>query len=238
MSKTDVVYTIGRSCNWGDFDELRYSLRSLSLFTSIGQVFIVGHKPEWVQNVIHLPLSDPYKHNKDANLNNKIVLACCDQRLSDQFILMSDDQYFLQQTSTGELRPVISNNSHKPKSKDQWNRRMTRTLKHLQKRGHSTNVFEAHCPYLLEKAKYPSIVLDYCFGESVGMCGNTLYFNTLGVKGEPNKNYVTGSGRLATLQEITKKVSGFRFLNINHGVNDDQKQFLQSRFPEKSQYEI
>lgn len=233
----DVVYTIGRSCAWGDYDELRYSLRSLDLFDDIGQVFIVGHKPEWVKNVIHLPLSDPYKHNKDANLNNKIVLACCDPRLSDRFIFMSDDQYFLRKTKVDDFKPVAVNTLHKPQSKDQWNKRMTRTLKFLAQRGHSTDVFEAHCPYLLEKAKYPSVVLDYCFGEAVGMCGNTLYFNSLGVKAEPNNNYVTGSHRKHTASELLERTKNVRFLNINHGVSEVHQEFLKNKFPEKSRFE-
>lgn len=233
----DAVYTVGRSCDWGDYNELRYSLRSLDLFNDIGQVFIVGHKPEWCQNVIHLPLSDPYKHNKDANLNNKLVLACCDPRLSDHFIFMSDDQYFLKETNSEDLKPVTCNTSHKPKGKDQWNKRMTRTLKFLKSRGHSTDVFEAHCPYLLEKSVYPCVVLDYCYGEAVGMCGNTLYFNTLGVKGVHNTDHVTGTSRHHSLEEIHKRVGGIRFLNINHGVSDAHKEFLQSKFPEKSKYE-
>lgn len=70
----DVVYKLGNGSRFDDA-ELRYSLRSLSNFRDLGKIYVVGKKPAWIKNVIHIPAGDPYKSNKDANIINKIILA-------------------------------------------------------------------------------------------------------------------------------------------------------------------
>src|SRR6056297_2738384 len=144
----DVVYTIGRSCNIEDYWELRMSLRSLSFLTDIGNVFIVGHKPEWCKNVIHIPHEDPYKSNKDGNLINKLISACFHPDLSEEFLWFSDDQYVLAKPAPEDLRePVHNNGMHHPRSKSKWHRRLNSTIKILQSRNLTTNVYECHVPY-------------------------------------------------------------------------------------------
>jgi hypothetical protein len=74
--KIDVVYTLGTESSWQD-NELRYSLRSLERnFPDLGRVWIVGHKPAWLTGVVHIPMADVHKQNKDANLIDKILAAC------------------------------------------------------------------------------------------------------------------------------------------------------------------
>ena len=80
--KIDVVYKLGLNPDWGNYEELRHSLRSLCNFENLGNVFIVGQKPDWIQEVIHIPALDSYKRNKDANLINKLILACSNPLLS------------------------------------------------------------------------------------------------------------------------------------------------------------
>src|ERR1035438_10130107 len=92
--KVDVVYKLGSGSD-NNNDELRYSLRSLSKFRDLGKVYIVGYKPDFIQNVIHIPMEDIFKSNKDANLIEKLSAAAKCPDISDCFLNMSDDQIFL-----------------------------------------------------------------------------------------------------------------------------------------------
>lgn len=234
----DVVYKIGQKCSstWPEYQELRYSIRSLSLFSDLGRVFIVGHKPDWLKNVVHIPVSDPYKRNKDANLINKMLLASFSD-VSDQFLNMSDDQYFLKKTSIDQIIPIGI--SRPGKGNDPWNKRRKNTVKALQQAGKPHDYdFEGHCPYVLDKNLYPSAVLNYSYGEAPGMLGNTLYHNHYEIGPHKNIDHVGGAGLKATKQEIIETGNKFRFLNINHGLTDVHKGFLMGKFPEKSPYEI
>ena len=68
-----VVYPLGTGSKWQN-NELRYSLRSLSKISGIGDVFIVGEKPDWVRNVIHIPCKDvPFR--KEYSIYTKIMAA-------------------------------------------------------------------------------------------------------------------------------------------------------------------
>lgn len=84
----DIVYPFR-----GISDELRYSLRSLRNIPH-NRVFLVGDKPDWVKNVIHLPT--PKHQNKLWDSNHNIAIACFNDQLDDDFILMNDDFFIVE----------------------------------------------------------------------------------------------------------------------------------------------
>lgn len=90
MEKLDVVYTL-REANWNP--QLKYSLRSLENFKH-RNVFTVGHTPDWVVNTIPIPVKQGVERFK--NTTNNLIAACEHPELSDDFVLMADDIYFLQ----------------------------------------------------------------------------------------------------------------------------------------------
>src|SRR4051812_48140009 len=77
--------------------ELRYCLRSIEKHLSgVGNVFIVGHMPEWVTNVIYIPFEeDPRNRFRDRNIMLKVSEACKDSRVSDDFLMIHDDHFLL-----------------------------------------------------------------------------------------------------------------------------------------------
>ena len=85
--KLDVVYTLKDS---EPNHDLRYSLRSLEKYGGeIGNVWIVGHCPSWVKNVIHLPTEQCNDKHISVRYNWETVCRC--DLISDDFILMNDD---------------------------------------------------------------------------------------------------------------------------------------------------
>lgn len=242
--KIDVVYKLGTGCDWGDFDELRYSLRSLSNFKDLGKVFIVGHDPFWTKNVIHIPSTDSYRSNKDGNLISKIILACTHEDLSEQFINFSDDQFLIEPVTKQDFEFPIIENKHiefgSGKKINKWQRRLRRTIEALKEKGHRYDCYESHVPVMLNKSDYPTILFSYPYGEDIGMCGNTLYFNSKGIVGRKNRVIMSRLDRKFSSQSELKRFIGkAKFLNVvGRHVNETFKQYLKNKFPKKSVYEI
>ncbi len=82
----------------GDNIELRYSLRSLAN-TDHGEVFIIGHKPSWVQGVTHIPFEDK-AGGKYKNVVQKEIIACYRSQARD-LVIMHDDVFILKKTPIG-----------------------------------------------------------------------------------------------------------------------------------------
>lgn len=241
----DVVYKLGYNCEWGDFEELRYSLRSLEKnFKDLGKVYVVGYRPRWLHNIIHIHALDPYKTNKDGNLVNKLILASVHKEITPQFINISDDQYFLSPTTVEEMKYPIIDNSHIqfiPNAPlNRWQQRLKRTISVLKERGFTHDCYEAHTPYLIDSSNYMSTLMQYDYGVDLGYCGNTLYFNTLKKPGrvitKRDLARITSSFDYDILQS---KLIGVKFLNhTNKGLNDSLKKILKEKFPEPSKFEI
>ena len=89
----DVVYILGHQ---KDYEELRYSLRSLQ-FIPHGRVWFVGAPPpSWCQDVYHIHVDqEPGRENIWANQRTNIYAAATSSHVSDEFILMNDDFVFV-----------------------------------------------------------------------------------------------------------------------------------------------
>jgi len=219
----DIVYPIGKKCAWGNYEELRYSLRSLK-YVSHGTVWIVGVKPDWCVNVKHIPFSDSYVC-KDANMISKILRVCCDG-VSDEFIRLSDDQLFLKPYKGGYYYDGLLKNGESAYSHIAQN---TKDL--LLREGRTIFNFDTHCPQIISK-KYADIMLRCPFGEGVGVLVNSFYFNSLGIEPtEVNMLRVKGAQDTYNFDKD--------FLNYNDsGLTEGLKKKIMEFLPEKSRYEI
>src|SRR5690606_30767194 len=88
----DVVYPLPPKR--AAYEELRYSLRSLANLPH-DRVFIAGGLPNWVDNVEHIETVQEWP-SKYVNLCVNIASACCDDRVSDPFILFNDDFFVME----------------------------------------------------------------------------------------------------------------------------------------------
>ena len=243
-NKIDVVYKLG-SGSKSDDKELRYSLRSLSNFKDLGKVFVVGFKPRWLQNVIHIPAEDLHPANKDCNLINKLILACHHPELSSLFLNMSDDQVFLNNLSeTDFLKPYYDNNLLvSPTDKvSRWRRRLHNTIGALKEKNRLIDCYECHIPTLLSKTGFVKIMSEFNYSDIPGLCGNTLYFNSLSDKVgvELNKNVaIKIEEAQTTVESIEKMCDGKTHLNYSEAATNSQLfDFLQKKFLIQSKYEI
>lgn len=99
MPCVDVLYIKGVKSPNND-DELRYSLRSLRKVKDLGRVFITGEKPDFVKNVIHTPAKDI--GCRMINHWWKVYQTIINTDISDNFVLMYDDIFFVKDICLSE----------------------------------------------------------------------------------------------------------------------------------------
>ncbi len=91
----DILYPIGKGSVMNN-DELRYSLRSVEKhLKNFRNVYIIGQKPDFLKDVVHIPHED-IDRSKETNIYKKILRGCQDETISDQFLFMNDDHFFLE----------------------------------------------------------------------------------------------------------------------------------------------
>lgn len=242
----DVVYKLGIGSKFNN-KELKYSLRSLKNFKNLGTIYIVGEKPHWIDKdiVVHIPASDPYAVNKDANLIQKLMLACNDFNLSEYFLNFSDDQLILKPIDFEYFKTPLINNKYLQdvsvpgKKLNRWQKRLKRTFDILKHNKLPYNCYEAHIPYLLNKFEYPKTLMGYDFGNDIGYVGNTLYFNTLKAKCKQITKFdLIRLEKQYTLLELKQLTKDSMLLNYTDScVGDVLFEYLDGVFPEKSIYE-
>ncbi|HVZ97972.1 MAG TPA: hypothetical protein VG847_13915 [Chitinophagaceae bacterium] len=70
--------------------ELRYCLRSIEKFIDEPEILIIGDKPEWLQNVRHIPFQDNKELQfKERNIFQKLLL------IKEDFLFFNDDHFLL-----------------------------------------------------------------------------------------------------------------------------------------------
>jgi hypothetical protein len=157
--KLDVVYVVKPS---ETNEELRYSLRSLENLPH-GQVFVAGYMPSWLKNCLHIPNSQ--NGQKYENTGSNITAACRDDRVSDDFILMNDDFFVLNQLDgappflhMGGIDKNIEHFRRRRLDGPYW-QRMKATKEMLNKIGISDVIcYETHVPYVMNKQKSLDLV--------------------------------------------------------------------------------
>lgn len=148
----DAIYL----CRQGSNEELRMSLRSLRNYRNLDRVWIFGGCPDWVTNVefIHIP----QVRNKHRHTNRSMHAACTNPDVSDPFIYMNDDQYFMQPIdevptlNRGTIREVLAWYEASGVTRSGYVQGMHRTLRHLEGSGYKDPLsFELHTPMVVYK---------------------------------------------------------------------------------------
>lgn len=247
MEKYDIVYPIGSGSAWND-SELRYSLRAIEQnLTGYGNIVIVGRLPDFINKdqVIHIPSDDPLPSNADGNIALKVLKACADKRVSDNFLFINDDHIinkpmhvenigFYHKGDFAEFQPSYWHQGlHR--------QRLKRTFEILKEKGHTTYHFDIHVPIRINKKLFAEIVPTFDFDIDIGYGMKSIYAN----KAVPNekKEYVGGlktklfkHKSLAVLAEVFNRAHYVSYNDL--GLNGALKYHLACLFPEMSMYEL
>jgi hypothetical protein len=240
----DVVYVLGSGSNWHN-TEIRFSLRSIEQnLQNVGKVFVVGECPSFLQNVIHIKAPDIFDPaiNADGNIITKVLAACKDKRLSDDFLFINDDHLVLQTINIENVPPIHKGDMSTFKANyfdnNFWRGRLKRTMQVLQKKGYSCLHFDCHTPILFNKYKFPEIVNTFDYKTDIGYTMKSLYGNVMYPDGEFFMDQKRTVFKHYILEQLNERLAIPTFMSFNDkGLNDSLKWWLIDKFRSKSSYE-
>lgn len=251
----DVVYVLGTGSNW-DNNEIRFSIRSfVKYFENLRNIVVVGECPPWLTDVIHIPTPDRMDVNKDARMAIKILSACKDCRVSDNFILSLDDEILLKPLKAEDFKgwhegPIIYDVAADEKDhrgttpyttpySSEWFNFVYNTGRELQKRGLPDNNYDkAHCPQPINKAEFIEVIEKWNIVDNRYTISN-IYNNSSktfvgeNIRGRHLKIY----GELP-IADIIELADDKYCMNFNdRGLTPQLKDWLYKTFSQPSRFE-
>lgn len=239
----DVVYFLGPESKHGDW-ELRYSLRSVAKnFLDLGLVIVVGHRPKWLTGVVHIPMPDKHKHNKDANLIEKLVAA---QRwgATPWFLNVSDDQIILKPLHFSDCRAFYALDLAQAKPSfwgpHRWKDRLKRTMNHLVSHGLPAFHHDCHVPFPIHGETFARVAAGCDYARVPGFTVHTLYANSAAIERTKLRYGVKATYEHAcrVRRNIAGELDRATFLGYSDaGMTPEFMAEVESRFPEPSRFE-
>lgn len=172
----------------GEHLEIEYVIKSLMKYCSswVGRIFIVGSEPpkEIKDFVIHIPCDNPYTHCKDSNIIHKVRYACENIKdLTDDFLMISDDQIVTKESSWGDMKPRIVRKFNdwsvdkweKNRKIDFWHECLYNTLNLFEK--DKSCFWEPHIWSPINKHKFLEMCDKYDYQHKTDCIILSLYYN-------------------------------------------------------------
>lgn len=233
----DVVYLLGPDSKWQN-NELRFSLRSLDKhMTWYRNIYVAGVNPGFLSNkVIHLPMRE-WGNNKEERIKNKILNICTHPDISDDFLLMMDDVFFLEPLRAdrmpyyyqGEISQFYKRPGH-------YKTALDNTQMALSVAGLPTRYFDVHVPIIYNKTRFRQAMNLVDWDQPEGYVVHSLYCNYLRLQGEPHTDV-----KLATqlsFEAIATQLARLPMFSIDDAsIGDALHAFLLYHFPQPCQFE-
>ena len=245
------------------FEELRYSLRSLEQhFKEEFEVVIVGYIPDWIKNVRTIPVKRQVgmKENVTYDAIWKMMQIVNSPLVSEYFIRMYDDIYFLQSTTIDDISVIRANedmnkldfNQAGGTGSNTWKKQLWDTYHTIKRQGWYGWNTETHLPERFDKMILRWIIEKFnCL--DLRLLTSSLYFNhklhwnrkppkivnklsgdKAGFYGNFNKNWFKSS----TEKEVLDAIEGKRWLNHDDvGCTEPLRNVIRDLFPYKSRFE-
>lgn len=239
----DILYTLGRGSKWQD-NELRYSLRSISKYgKNVGRIFICGDWcPGFVDRdkVTFIRCAQPYK-DKFSNILYSIVYACEHSDISEDFLLSSDDHFYMQPTDFDNY-PYWLKAIDLPSSDclTGYKRHLWETRCLLERHGYDTANYAQHCNTHFVKSVLLAHkdIIEESYTLFKGVEATCLMLNIL-MKERPFKYVVREDCKLRDADDPTARVvENMDCFSIGDAAISTVEPILQKAFPKPSKYEI
>lgn len=226
----DIVYPYIEA----EWEELRYSLRSLDMyFKEDYKVHVVGdYCPEWITNVNYVYM--PKQDKREADVGQKYKWMC---ENFDNFVLMNDDFFLLKPTTLKDVRKVRYKGVQvlKEMPETPWEHMIQASV--LALGVEPVYNFVTHTPRYFESKKLVDLDKKYHIfdGETLGVL---VYFNEF--ISRKVKRSLSSKIDWLSLGNIsnTRPVSEHQFFNCNEAALDDSlKAYIKARFPTPGRFE-
>jgi hypothetical protein len=235
---TSIIIPLGRGSRYND-TELRYCLRSIEKhLTGYGDIFIIGEKPDWLRNVVHIPFPDQgdKTYDKERNIYSKIMAACDDPRVTDDFLFMNDDHFLLQGYEARVFPYYCHGWLSEYMTVTDYKNTVRNTNDLLWPLGHDCLYFDIHSPILYNKEKF-TWLLTTDWTKPFGYCIKTVYGNCIeGLTAHEYPDLKISEAYPAS--KIHKLLTGRAWFSVHdRAFNGGIRQVLQDLYPLKSKYE-
>jgi len=237
----DLLFPLSESHN--DFIELKYCLRSVQKYLSdVGEVFLVGAKPAWIKEVQHFPFKDQEgSRYRENNIFHKTEYGCRIMSMSDDFLFMNDDFFFLKSFNAAHFPNLYSGDLHHTMRSrhghDPYQQTVVLTMSYLTAMRQTANDYDIHCPIIYNKSRYLRTVATLKWDRAFGYCIKSLYgnLNKIGGSEYPDHKF----RRVFTKDVIRQEIKGRDFFSTDERyINNDLIDMLNSLYPKKSKWEL
>jgi len=244
----DILYVLGKGSKW-DNNELRYSLRSIEKFgKNLGNVYVIGYDPGFLSNKVTLVKIEDCYGVKHKNILNNICRAVEHTNINDNFLLSSDDHFYVKETDfdnypiycKGELPKVIKATD---KAKG-YKQSLVDTRKLLEKYGYTHYNFSQHGNTHMsrEAIALANELIQESYGTHRGAEPTCLLLNVL-YKHKPFEFIKRGDVKLKDnikgVEDIKQRLGDREVFSIyDKSIDKGVSEYLQELFPDKSKYEL
>lgn len=177
----DILIPVANNSLWFG-NELRFTLRSVEQYlTGVKRIFIVGHKPKFVENVIHIPCPDIGK-TKHHRIIHKILHTIKTTDISDDFLFMNDDHFLLKKYSASKFpnyydMPLVD--AVEVRRKSSVYQEYVQNTYRVQPEGLH---YDIHCPIIYNKEAFKNAMDSVDWSKKTYLI-KSLYGNFNGIKG-------------------------------------------------------
>jgi len=221
--------------------ELIYALRSLEKnLNGLGDIFIIGNKINSLKGLKYIECKDDKGSQfKERNIYRKILSACNDERVSNNFICTNDDIYLTKEFDANSLPFYHKSELINTMSKNagDYRKSLNHTRKLLMKMKNTTLDYDTHFPILYNKEHFCTFASEETnWNQPFSYVIKSLYCNRKGVKGEYGGDCKIQTKM--TYEEIVNKIGDKSFFSTSDGcMNEDMIKYLNELYPTKSKYE-
>jgi len=233
----DFIYPLTKS-KW---EEAKYSLRSLQNVEH-GNIFIIGELPDYLNesNLTFIKKNDPYGINT-SNMVRKLLHICGDKRVSDDFVLMNDDFYFLEPQEIKDYDMGTMRFHIKNRREDMYKKYLKTTRGFIRKKFgiKEPKSYELHYPIVINKKKFKKVFKKIRW-ENKRIVWRSVYGNVAGIestKAKPRTSVIPAGDYKFLNRDDFEKIKGNKFISSPPTVPQNFKTFIQQKFPTKSIYE-
>ena len=209
-----------------DNQDLRFALRSIDKYVPDNYVVLIGDKPDWYKGTAY-PYPD--KGPKEINIIRKVLYA---SSIFSNFILTNDDIFWLREGYIYLYHEGTLRDKHNL-VQNGYRRKIEATANLI---GWDALFCDCHAPMWVNDLDYKKV---YAYVKAE-VLSKSLYGNNMSEKTVLFERYQDLKiNQPLRLHEIEAKLQGRQFFSVgDKGMNFDMGVYLQSLFPEKSQYEI
>ena len=225
----DVVYPYRKS-RWC---ELKYSLRSLK-HIDCDNVYIIGELPEYIneRKVKFIP-QEKKRGRNTYDVVEKLLTMCDVDELSEDFILMNDDFYFLCDQKIEQLDFGLLSDHISRRKNDGYKKTLKITYQKLREWFPPIKIksYEVHYPIILNKKKFKKVFSNGYHKDNV--VWRSIYGNKIGI----DSKTVEEDFKFRKYNELEDKKNK-RLLSSPPRIKRKLEEVLRSKLPKKSIYEV